>query len=80
MCDILPFFWPYWTVRVGIIYLLSAFGGTLVAALFVRNRPAVGSSGALYGLLGAALSELIQNWRMYADKVFKPAFFSFSCY
>ncbi|PON53064.1 Peptidase S54, rhomboid [Parasponia andersonii] len=56
-------------LRVGIIYLFSAFSGTLVAALFVQNKPTVGSSGALYGLLGAALSELIWNWRMYTDKL-----------
>ncbi|GMN45245.1 hypothetical protein TIFTF001_014442 [Ficus carica] len=54
--------------RVGIIYVLSAFAGTLVAALFVQNRPVVGSSGPLYGLIGAAISELIWNWRMYTDK------------
>ncbi|XP_062098645.1 inactive RHOMBOID-like protein 8 [Humulus lupulus] len=55
-------------LMVGIIYLLSSFSGTLMAALFVQNKPAVGSSGPLYGLLGAALSELVWNWRMYIDK------------
>ncbi|XP_050376737.1 RHOMBOID-like protein 8 [Argentina anserina] len=52
----------------GLIYLLSAFNGTLVAALFVERHPAVGSSGALYGLLGATLSALIQNWDLYTNK------------
>lgn len=78
MYNILPFSALCCAVRVGIIYLLSAFAGTLVAALFVRRKPAVGSSGALYGLLGAALSELIWNWIIYTDKVFKPAFLSLS--
>lgn len=59
---------------MGIIYVLSAFAGTLVAALFVQNRPVVGSTGPLYGLIGAAISELIWNWRMYTDKVFDLSF------
>lgn len=36
----------------------------------------VGASGALFGLLGAMLSELMTNWTIYANKVF--AFFIFS--
>ena len=56
-------------MRVGIIYVLSAFAGTMVASLFVQNKPVVGASGPLYGLIGAALSELILNWRLYTDKV-----------
>ncbi|KAK9930632.1 hypothetical protein M0R45_027666 [Rubus argutus] len=56
------------TFIAGVIYVLSAFNGTLVAALFVEKHPAVGSSGALYGLLGATLSALIQNWELYTNK------------
>ncbi|KAK2659578.1 hypothetical protein Ddye_006111 [Dipteronia dyeriana] len=55
-------------LRTGTIYILSAFVGSLVAALFIRNIPAVGSSGALFGLLGAMLSGLIRNWNLYNDK------------
>lgn len=55
--------------------MLSAFNGTLVAALFVEKRSAVGSSGALYGLLGATLSALIQNWELYTNKVYHLLFF-----
>lgn len=61
----------------GLIYVLSAFNGTLVAALFIEKRPAVGSSGALYGLLGATLSALIQNWDLYTNKVCTTRFFCF---
>ncbi|GAV59312.1 Rhomboid domain-containing protein [Cephalotus follicularis] len=56
------------SLRVGIIYILSAFVGSLVTAIFVRNSPAVASSGALFGLLGAMLSGLIQNWKIYTHK------------
>ncbi|OVA06154.1 Peptidase S54 [Macleaya cordata] len=56
-----------WTL-VGIIYIFSAFVGSLVSALFVENSPAVGSSGALFGLLGSMLSGIIRNWKIYSDK------------
>ncbi|XP_022734788.1 RHOMBOID-like protein 3 isoform X1 [Durio zibethinus] len=55
-------------VRIGIIYLLSGFGGSVLSSLFVRNNISVGASGALFGLLGAMLSELIINWTIYTNK------------
>ncbi|KAL8049707.1 hypothetical protein ABFX02_06G036700 [Erythranthe guttata] len=56
-------------VRIGFIYLLSGFGGSILSSLFIRNRISVGASGALFGLLGAMLSELITNWSIYTNKV-----------
>ncbi|PIA41017.1 hypothetical protein AQUCO_02300058v1 [Aquilegia coerulea] len=56
------------SLRVGLVYTLSAFIGSLLAALFVKNNPAVASSGALFGLLGSMLSALIRNWKIYSDK------------
>ncbi|KAL5076571.1 hypothetical protein RYX36_015555 [Vicia faba] len=55
--------------RVGIIYILSAFVGALVASLFLQSIPSVGSSGALFGLLGTLLSELVWNWKFHTNKV-----------
>ncbi|GAB2271962.1 hypothetical protein Dimus_006790 [Dionaea muscipula] len=55
--------------RVGIIYVLSGFTGSLVAALFVGSSPAVCSSGALFGLIGSMLSGLIRSWKSYNDKM-----------
>uniref|UniRef100_A0A0D6R0J3 RHOMBOID-like protein n=1 Tax=Araucaria cunninghamii TaxID=56994 RepID=A0A0D6R0J3_ARACU len=55
-------------VRIGIVYLVSAFGGSVMSALFIQNGVSVGASGALFGLLGAMLSELITNWTIYANK------------
>ncbi|KAF6155529.1 hypothetical protein GIB67_017884 [Kingdonia uniflora] len=55
-------------LRIGVIYMLSALFGSLGSAFFVQNIPAVGSSGALFGLLGALLSGLIRNWKVYSDK------------
>lgn len=54
--------------KIGIIYLLSGLGGSLLSSLFLQNRISVGASGALFGLLGAMLSELITNWSMYESK------------
>ncbi|GFZ02279.1 RHOMBOID-like 1 [Actinidia rufa] len=56
-------------VRIGLLYLISGFGGSLMSALFIQDNISVGASGALFGLLGAMLSELITNWTIYANKV-----------
>ncbi|KAF2297745.1 hypothetical protein GH714_002534 [Hevea brasiliensis] len=56
-------------VRVGIIYLLSGFGGSILSSLFIQRNISVGASGALFGLLGAMLSELLTNWTIYANKI-----------
>jgi len=59
-------------VRIGAIYLLSGFGGSVLSALFLRNNYiSVGASGALFGLLGSMLSELLMNWTIYSNKVSK---------
>ncbi|KAG0473244.1 hypothetical protein HPP92_015101 [Vanilla planifolia] len=55
-------------IRIGVIYLLSGFGGSILSSLFIRNNISVGASGALFGLLGAMLSELITNWTIYSNK------------
>ncbi|KAM6586980.1 hypothetical protein CsatA_009585 [Cannabis sativa] len=55
-------------VRIGIIYLFSGFGGSILSALFIQNNISVGASGALFGLLGAMLSELLTNWTIYTNK------------
>eukprot|EP00250_Pteridium_aquilinum_P016651 c23222_g1_i1 orf=324-1460(+) len=55
-------------VKIGIIYLLSGLGGSLLSSLFLQNRISVGASGAVFGLLGAMLSELITNWSIYESK------------
>ncbi|CAI0395449.1 unnamed protein product [Linum tenue] len=58
----------YGAVRTGLIYIGSAVLGTLVGALFVQDKPAVTSSSALHGLLGATISALAKNWKFYTSK------------
>lgn len=60
----------YLAVRVGILYMLSGFGGSILSSLFIQKNISVGASGALFGLLGAMLSELITNWSIYSNKVY----------
>ncbi|KAE9616605.1 putative peptidase S54, rhomboid [Lupinus albus] len=55
-------------VRIGFLYVLSGFGGSLLSSLFLQSSISVGASGALFGLLGAMLSELLTNWTIYANK------------
>lgn len=54
---------------IGLLFVISGFGGSLLSALFIQSNISVGASGALFGLLGAMLSELITNWSMYDNKV-----------
>lgn len=68
--------WPldcflYWSfaVRVGLLYIISGLGGSLLSALFLQSHISVGASGALFGSLGGMLSELITNWSIYVNKV-----------
>ncbi|KVI11950.1 Peptidase S54, rhomboid [Cynara cardunculus var. scolymus] len=56
-------------VRIGLLYVLSGIGGSILSSLFVRTIISVGASGALFGLLGGMLSELLINWTIYANKV-----------
>lgn len=56
-------------VRIGFLYVISGFGGSLLSSLFIQTGISVGASGALFGLLGGMLSELFINWTIYANKV-----------
>lgn len=57
------------TVLIGLLFVISGFGGSLLSALFIQSNISVGASGALFGLLGGMLSELITNWSIYENKV-----------
>uniref|UniRef100_A0A251UMN5 RHOMBOID-like protein n=2 Tax=Helianthus annuus TaxID=4232 RepID=A0A251UMN5_HELAN len=54
-------------LRIGVLYILSGIGGSILSSLFVRTTVSVGASGAIFGLLGGMLSELLTNWTIYAN-------------
>ncbi|XP_074304030.1 RHOMBOID-like protein 3 isoform X2 [Silene latifolia] len=56
-------------VRIGVLYLVSGVGGSVLSALFLGRYMSMGASGAIFGLLGAMLSELLVNWTIYNNKV-----------
>ncbi|CAN8279199.1 unnamed protein product [Cochlearia groenlandica] len=56
-------------IRIGLLYLISGFGGSILSALFLRSNISVGASGAVFGLLGGMLSEIFINWTIYSNKV-----------
>lgn len=55
--------------KIGLVYLISGVGGSILSVLFIRNGVSVGASGALFGLLGSMLSELITNWGIYTNRI-----------
>lgn len=55
-------------VRIGTLYIVSGIGGSLLSSLSIKSTISVGASGALFGFLGAMLSELLVNWTIYANK------------
>ncbi|XP_065869208.1 RHOMBOID-like protein 5 [Euphorbia lathyris] len=55
-------------LRIGALYLISGFGGSLMSSLNTKPNISVGASGALLGLLGCMLSELLINWTIYVNK------------
>ncbi|KAK9289698.1 hypothetical protein L1049_007857 [Liquidambar formosana] len=56
-------------IRIGLLYVISGFGGSLLSALFIQLNISVGASGAVFGLLGGMLSEIITNWTIYSNKL-----------
>lgn len=56
--------------------MLSGVGGSVASCLRIvqenlQSTVSAGASGAIFGLCGASLSELITNWTLYDDKVNK---------
>ncbi|KAF9159308.1 hypothetical protein DFQ26_006707 [Actinomortierella ambigua] len=52
-------------IRFGIIYMTSGIVGFVFGANFAPMlSPSMGASGALFGLIGCLLLDLLQNWRL----------------
>ncbi|CAI5487635.1 unnamed protein product [Closterium sp. Naga37s-1] len=54
--------------RPTVIYLLSGVFAAVFSCLFLDTQISVGASGALFGLVGACLSELLINWKLYDNR------------
>lgn len=52
-------------VRVALVYCLAGLTGATASAAFNPHTGSVGASGAIFGLLGGCLGDVIQNWGLY---------------
>ncbi|KAK9702284.1 hypothetical protein K7432_011333 [Basidiobolus ranarum] len=54
--------------RMALLYMISGIGGFIFGGNFApQNLPSVGASGALFGLIGCQLVDLIQHWSLYPN-------------
>ena len=53
---------------VAFIYLLSGYFGTVISALFLPDYVTVGAGGAVFGLFGACVADVVQNWSVTRRK------------
>lgn len=54
---------------VAYIFLLSGFMGVVISAIFSPSVVGIGASGGIFGLFGAAWSELVLNLSLYEGEV-----------
>jgi membrane associated rhomboid family serine protease len=47
-----------------ILFVLSGIGGTIMSALFAPKFISVGASGAIFGLIGACIGDIIMHWSL----------------
>jgi len=58
-----------------LLYIISGIGATLFSCLTRPNEIGVGASGAIMGLMGAFLSEIIMTWKKSDPRIRKMMLF-----
>lgn len=56
------------TPKIAIIFCTCGFMGVLCSAVFEPNVVGVGASGAIFGLFGSCVADLMQNWGLYKSR------------
>jgi len=65
----MEFAFGFW--KVFAVYVVSGFGGSVLSALLIRNQVFAGASGAVMGLIGASIADMILNWDVTGRRVLK---------
>merc|ERR1712190_534631 len=63
----LPLERTHGSIRLGLIYMVSGIFGFVMCAALSPHTITVGASGAIFGLIGAGLAEVILNWNVYPN-------------
>lgn len=63
----------FWFWKVMAVYVVSGFGGSVLSALLIRTQVFAGASGAIMGLIGASVADLINNWHVTGRRFLKTA-------
>lgn len=51
-------------VSATFLFVLPAIGGNMLSAIFLPDYVTVGSSGGIFGLIGACLADITMNWKL----------------
>jgi len=57
--------------RVAFVYMLAGVNGNILSAAFLPSVMSVGASGALFGLFGLILAELLTSWSRFKSPCFQ---------
>lgn len=61
----------FWFPKIAILYLISGYGGNVLSALLIQNHVFAGAGGAICGLIGGGLADVLINWQVTSRKLFK---------
>lgn len=62
------------SLRVALLYTLSGVAGAANVVMFVPRSTVVGASGAIYGLMGVTLANVVVNWDVMPNRWWRLLF------